>query len=272
MTESLTVVIPCKDDPRLAACLASIDVPLDVVVAFNGSPAGFADGIVTTSRRMGALRLHRVELAQANLAAALEAGIRAAPSRRVLLMDSDCTFRPGALTAVVTAMDVGEPAHEVFKGSVVFARSRGPLARPIAQSRAHYTSDTLTAFKPPLAFDVGLRARLGGYFFDERLPWKEDADLDCRVRAAGIRIVAVPACVIDHSPVTALGDLRSNYRYGMGTAIAEHLSIHVTQPRRALKDAARRYGPGTAAYLWTVNRAKQVGYQVTRRRLRRSAT
>jgi hypothetical protein len=271
MTESLTVVIPCKDDARVAACLASIDVPVDVVLAFNGSPAGFADGVMNTSAGFPGLRLHRVELVQPNLSAALEAGITAARSRRVILMDSDCTFRPGALTAVATAMDTGDTSREVFKGSVVFARSRGPLGQSIVQSRTHYTSDTLTAFKPPLALDVGLRERLGGYFFDERLVWKEDADLDHRVHGAGIRVVGVPGCVIDHSPITVLGDLRSNYRYGIGTAIAEHLSISVTQPDRVPKDAARRYGRRTAAYLWAVNRAKQVGYQVTRRRLRGSA-
>lgn len=271
MVEPLTVVIPCKDDALVERCLASIDEPIDVVLAFNGSPTGFRERVMGATEGRAGARLHSVELADANLSAALEAGVTAAPTRRVLLMDSDCTFRPGALAAVARAMDAGDTAREVFKGSVVFARSRGLLARPIAQSRAHYTADTLTAFKPPLAFDVGLRARLGGYFFDQRLPWKEDADLDCRVRAAGLRIVGVPDCVIDHSPVTALGDLRSNYRYGIGSAIAEHLSIPVTQPARAPTDAARRYGVGTAAYLWTVNRAKQAGYVVTRRRLRRAA-
>jgi CTP:molybdopterin cytidylyltransferase MocA len=268
MVDALTVVIPCKDDPLVERCLASIDEPLDVVVAFNGSPAGFADRVM--ARAHDGLRVHRVDLSEANLAAALEVGIAAAPTRRVLLMDSDCTFRAGSLAATANAMDTGDTADEVYKGTVVFARSRGWLARPIAQSRAHYTADVLTAFKPPLAFAVDLRARLGGYFFDERLHWKEDADLDCRVRAAGVRIVGVPDCVIDHSPVTALGDFRSNYRYGVGSAIAEHLSISVTQPDRAPKDAARRYGAGTAAYLWTVNRAKQAGYHVTRHRLRRS--
>ncbi len=270
MAEALTVVIPCKDDPLVERCLASIDEPIDAVVAFNGSPAGFADRVLVTATDRDGLRVHRVDLPDANLAAALEAGIAAAPTRRVVLMDSDCTFRRGALAAVATAMDTGDPTGEVFKGTVQFARSRGLLARPIAESRAHYTADALTAFKPPLAFDVGLRARLGGYFFDQRLPWKEDADLDCRVRAAGVRVVGVPECVIDHSPITAFGDLRSNYRYGIGSAIAEHLSIPVTQPDRAPRHAARRYGFGTAAYLWTANRAKQAGYHVTRRRLRRS--
>lgn len=270
MGERVTVVIPCKDDPLVERCLASIDEPLDVVLAFNGSPAGFADRVMARIGCRADLRLHRVELGRANLAAALEAGITAAPTRRVLLMDSDCTFRPGALAAVTRAMDAGDAENEVYKGTVVFARSRGLLARPIAQSRAHYTAEVLTAFKPPLAFDVVLRARLGGYFFDERLPWKEDADLDCRVRAAGVRIVGVADCVIDHTAVTARGDLRSNYRYGVGSAIAEHFAIPVTQPDRGPADAARRYGFGTAAYLWTVNRAKQAGYVVARRRLRRA--
>src|SRR5260221_13914271 len=98
MTESLTVVIPCKDDARVAACLASIDVPVDVVLAFNGSPAGFADGVMNTSAGLSGLRLHRVELVQPNISAALEAGITAARSRPAILIESDRTLRPGART------------------------------------------------------------------------------------------------------------------------------------------------------------------------------
>ena len=270
-TDGLTVVIPCKDDRRVAACVASIDVPVDVVIAFNGSPAGFADRVIDEVTGSSPVTIHRVDLREANGAAALEAGIGAAPTRRVLLMDSDCTFRRGALGAVMDAMDAGDHRREVFKGSVVFARGQGPLADALVRSRAYYTSEVLSAFKPPLAFDVELRAALGGYFFDARLRWKEDADLDCRVRDAGIAVVSVPGCVIDHGPLGIRTDLRSNYRYGMGTAMAEHYAIAVTQPDRRPADMAHRHGAGTAAYLWTANRAKQLGYEVTRRRLRRSA-
>src|SRR5262245_16610117 len=96
----LSVVIPCRDDTRVVTCVASIDTEVDLVLAFNGSPAGFADQILCEIAQNSTTRVHALELGQANLSAALEAGIAAAPSARVLLMDSDCTFRPGAIAAI----------------------------------------------------------------------------------------------------------------------------------------------------------------------------
>lgn len=265
MSSPISVVIPCKDDRRIRDCVAAFDPDVPLVISFNGAPADYRRWVVDL---VADRPVEFSELTEANLSKALEVGISAARTPWVLLMDSDCIMRPGGLDAVVRAMEVGRPDTEVYKGQVVFAEQGGPFAGMIARTRHDYTARVLTAYKPPLAFYTVLRERVGGYFFDERLPWKEDADLDCRIRSAGIGIVAVDECVIDHAALSLREDLRSNYRYGVGAAIADHLGIEVLHPDRSLSGVADRAGLVTAGYLAVANGAKRLGRWQTSRRLR----
>lgn len=266
MTSAITVVVPCKDDPKISLCLASYDPSIPTVLAFNGASSDYRSWVI---EQMRGRPVEVCDLVEPNLSRALEVGIRAATTGRVLLMDSDCVMRPGAVEAMTAAMDAGNPDEQVYKGRVVFSDQGGPFAGLAARTRHDYTARVLTAYKPPLAFDVGLRDRVGGYFFDERLPWKEDADLDCRIRAAGIEIVPVDNCVIDHLALSLREDMRSNYRYGVGAAIADHLGIEVLHPDRSLVGAAQRAGLVASGYLATANAAKRFGRWRTARRLRR---
>lgn len=260
----VTVVVPCRDDPHLAACVASIDAPVEVVVVANGSPPAFLDAVGAALERAGA-RL--VVLPEANLARALEAGIRAAASDCVLLMDSDCVFEPGALAEFRRAVAGGDPARQVFKGAIEFEDGGRRLATVLARARRQHTGRPLSAFKPPLLLSRAIAPAIGGYFFDERLRWKEDADLDCRIRRAGIEIVAVPGGRIRHAPLTLRADLRSSFRYGVGAALADALGIEVTTPVRSVADAWRREGPATGVYMAVANAARRAGFLHTRLRL-----
>jgi glycosyltransferase involved in cell wall biosynthesis len=213
---SLSVIIPCRDDVALADCVRSVDADAEVVVVLNGSPPAFAAWV--EGELDGRARLLRLE--RPNLARALEEGIRGAAHDRVLLMDSDCVLAPGAIAATAQAMDAGDPGAEVYRGRILFDPGRTRGTALVARSRRQRQGGQLMAYKPPLALWRGLAPRLGGHVFDARLPWKEDADLDHRVRRAGIRVVPVDGCVIHHAPLSIAGDLRSTFCYGMGAAIA----------------------------------------------------
>jgi hypothetical protein len=125
----------------------------------------------------------------------------------------------------------------------------------------------LTLYKPPLAFDRRLGERLGGYFFDPRLVWREDAALSHRVHQAGIRIVPVEGCVIHHGPLSLMTDLKSNFLYGIGAAIARHLAIDLSPPERSVLTALRRFGPDAALYMMVANQVLTAGYAYGRARL-----
>ena len=257
----LTVVIPCRDDRRVVACVESVDAPVEVLVVANGSPPGFLDWIRPRLAGRGA----RIEvLPEANLALALEVGIRRAANSWVLLMDSDCVFEPGAIGAFRAALVPEEASRRVWKGEIEFEPGPGWIGGVIARARRQHTSRPLSAFKPPLALSREVGAAIGGYFFDERLRWKEDADLDCRIRRAGIEIVPVPGGRIRHAALTLRGDLRSSYRYGVGAALADALGIEVTTPARSIAETWRREGGATALYMGVANAVRRTGWVGTR--------
>jgi len=252
---NITVVIPCKDDVAVSACIESIDAPAAAVVAFNGSTPQFVAAVM--GRHPTATH---IVLPKANLSLALEEGIKAAPTDNVLLMDSDCTFEPGSVQAFVDAMSAGDPSREVYKGRVMFRHGHDCLSQVIARSRQHHTAEQLTAYKPPLALSRLLASQLGGHIFNPALIWREDADLDHRIRAAGIAIRSVGDGVIYHGPLTVRGDLRSTFRYGMGEAIADHLGLDLTDVPRSARSTLYSQGVLPAAYMLVRNRVYTAGY------------
>jgi GT2 family glycosyltransferase len=263
---TLSIVIPCCDDARVVRCVRSVDADAEVLIVLNGSPPGFADML---GREVGA-RARLEILGAPNASRAMEHGIRTASFDRVLLMDSDCVFEAGSVAAVERAFDAGSSDEEVYKGRIVFdpgsARASALVARSRSQRMGHFT----IAYKPPLALSRRLRDRLGGYFFDPRLVWKEDADLDYRIRRAGIRIVPVEGCVIHHAPLSLGDDLTSSFHYGIGMAIARRLHIPLARPRRSVLEALHRHGPEAALYMMVANLVHTAGYSYGRARLRLS--
>lgn len=259
----LSIVIPCRDDARVVSCVRSVDTDAEIVVVLNGSPPGFVDWV---RREVGARA--RIEILEsANLPRALQHGIDAASFDLALLMDSDCLFEPGSVAAVERAFETGSPGDEVYKGRIIFDPGTRRSTALVARSRSQRMARIETAYKPPLALSRRLRDRLGGYFFDSRLIWKEDADLDCRVRRAGIRIVPVEECVIHHAPLSIRADLATSFRYGVGAAVAEHLEIPLLKPFRSVGEALRRHGPEAALYMIVLNLLHRAGYAYGHARL-----
>jgi glycosyltransferase involved in cell wall biosynthesis len=260
----LTVVIPCRDDPRVVDCVRSVDADAEVLIVLNGSPPAFRAAL--GDELAGRARIET--LPRPNLSHALEHGIAAASCDRVLLMDSDCVFEPGSLAAIDAAFAAGAPDDEVYKGRIGFDAGSTWASAVIARSRAQRCS--VGAYKPPLAFSRQLRARLGGYFFDARLPWKEDADFAHRIDRAGIRIVSVDGCMIHHAPLSVATDLRSSFRYGIGAAIARHLDVTLARPDRSATRSFRLHGLAAALYMLIANRARAAGYAYASGRIRLS--
>lgn len=264
----LSIVIPCKDDWAVIDCVASIPDGFPIAIVFNGCADGFPEAVLSRIPRDGVL--HRV-LDEANLSLALETGVWMAPGDRVLLMDADCVFAPGAVEEAAAAMDGGTPLDEVFKGRVLFRDDGGLRSRLVARSRQHHTAEVLTAYKPPLALDRRIAARIGGYLFDRRLVWREDADLDHRIRQAGIAIRPVEGCLIHHEPLEIASDLRSTFRYGMGEALADALGKTLTDVPRSVLSTLRSQGILPALYMLFRNRVYTAGYLWTKLRLLTSA-
>jgi glycosyltransferase involved in cell wall biosynthesis len=261
---SLSIVITCRDDARVVDAVRSVDASAEILIVLNGSPAGFEPRL----RRLLGERARIESLPRPNRARSVEHGIAAAARDWILLMDADCVFAPGSVAAVQRAFERGAPGEEVYKGRLVYERGATRASAIVSRSRSQ-RNRRLSAYKPGLAFSRELAGRLGGYFFDPRLVWKSDAELDERIRRAGLRIVPVEGCAIHHAPLTLRSDLYSSFHYGVGSAIARHLALALPDPERSAAEAWRRDGAEAALYLLVSNGVRTLGraYAGTRLRL-----
>lgn len=256
MRTDLAIIVPCRNDPRVIDCVASAGKAVEILIVFNGSTSEFREWVV--SQVPHEVRTFVVD--EANLSLALECGSRAAHADWLLYMDSDCTFAPGAVDAFRRRMERGRPDAEVYKGPVRFSPGRSWISRVIARSRQHHTADELTAYKPPLAVSRAILSKIGGSFFNPSIRWREDADLDHRIRNAGIAIVDVRDGLIHHAALDLRTDLRSTFRYGSGEAMALLHGVRLTDVPRSVLTTLRSQGVAPALYMLFRNRVYTAGY------------
>ncbi len=266
MNPTISVIIPCKDDPEIINSIASVNYnDAEILVVFNGAAESFIQWVKDEAYRLGVSdQLSVYTLKKPNLAKALELGTQKAKSENVLYMDSDCIFEKDAIEAFVSSIESYDMKTNVLKGSVVFEEGTTWIEGVIAASREHHTAEVLTAYKPPLLISKKIIGEIGGYAFNDKLIWREDADLDNRIREAGIRINAVPNGIIYHHSISLKTDLRSTFRYGIGLAIANVMKIKLTEVPRSTMSTLRSKGFVPGLYMIFRNRVYDAGYVYAR--------
>lgn len=268
MKPFLSIVIPCKDDRRIVECLKSIDYPnASIEIVLNGATAQFSKWLDTKIKDYKYTTVIVHSLPKPNLSWALEYGTRHSKYDLVLYMDSDCRFKKGAINGFLETSKKYNVSQNVFKGEVVFEKGKTYLSHIIAASRSYHTAETLTAYKPPLMISKEILPKIGGYAFNKKLIWREDSDLDNRVRTAKIAIIPVNDGIIYHRAISLKTDLRSTFRYGIGLAIANVLKIKLTEVPRSTCGALRSKGVIVALYMLFRNRVYDAGYIYARIRL-----
>jgi len=262
----LSIVIPCKDDPEIINCINSIDYKYaHIEIVLNGTPIKFKKWLKNHLQNKEYVTIH--ELPKPNLSWALEYGTQHARYDLVLYMDSDCSFKKGAIQSFLETSNNFDISSNVFKGDVIFDEGHTYISKIISESRAHHTAEVLTAYKPPLMISKAILPKIGGYAFNNMLIWREDSDLDNRIRQANIYINHVPKGVIYHHTIALKTDLRSTFRYGIGLAVANVLRIKLTEVPRSTKSAFRSKGSAVALYMLFRNRIYDAGYLYARIRL-----
>jgi GT2 family glycosyltransferase len=76
--------------------------------------------------------------------------------------------------------------------------------------------------------------RIGGHFFDERVFWSGDSEMNRRIGRAGLGVVQVSGAVLHHGPISFKHELQSGFQLGMSSrAEVDHgLREPYEQPRR----------------------------------------
>lgn len=197
MEPTCTLILPCRDEEQaLADVLARVPVDLAVVVVDNGS----RDGTAAVAERCGARVVHEP---RPGYGAAVHAGVLAASTELVAVMDGDGSFDAVDLLPLIAdvstglaTMAVGRrrpsgrgvwPWHARFGNNVVVAllrfRSDFPL-RDIAPMRVCRRSDLLDLDVADRRFgypvELMQKAVAAGWLITER-------DVPYHPRAAGTR-------------------------------------------------------------------------------------
>jgi cellulose synthase/poly-beta-1,6-N-acetylglucosamine synthase-like glycosyltransferase len=202
----ISIVVPCSDDTRLKKCLASIDVACDVVVALN-APSREVRKIVKDCK------VGSVLLTEKSLPRALNMGISASKYNKVILIDSDCTFNPGAIESIFGDMQ----KHMVVKGHVDF-KQNSLVSSVVAKYRSYINYFPPKPYNPFLCLNKGVSSLIGGYIFDETIYWTEDAELYTRLKKAHVDFFYAASAVAVHDTLTIRQDVSSAFRYGTGKA------------------------------------------------------
>jgi len=246
---SISIIIPCADDLRVAQCIESIDENAEIIVVLNGPTEAIKNLI-----KKYFVKTYLIQ--ERNLGAALNIGIQNATYDKVLLMDSDCVFKKGTIRLLYNGLN----NFKLAKGKVIFEFNNF-FNRILAKAREYTTSDTPSAYKPPLALKKSIIDDVE-YFFDNDVHWTEDEDLDERVRAAKVSINFLPDAVIYHPPVTLKSDLRSAFRYGIGKRIRVEKKIAkgLGSDFPYLFDAIGKKGLLVGIYLFFWNIVYSLGY------------
>lgn len=206
----LSIIVRCSGDPRVIACLDSIDSDCEIVGALTPDR-----GIERTFKKR---RIPFAVTRRGNPAATTNAALSLISTRNVLLVDSDCRFLPGAIDRMRTLAE----SAEIVRASIDFGAD-GVSSRSTAICRHFQYTYRSYVYEPGLLLRLDrVLPMVGGYLFDAHAPFTPDGELDYRLRTSGalsrLRVVTDPHTTLQHAPLSFARHLRSYWRYGASEA------------------------------------------------------
>jgi len=233
----LSIIVKCGADPRVFDCIASIDAEAEIIVSTTPCPA--------IEQRLAEMGIACCIAPPGNIGLTCNLGIALSSHSKLIIMDSDSTFAPGAIQQLCGALD-----HSlVAKSQIVYQADKNVRgSQMVAKSRDYINRLGTRAFAPGLGLRRELETRIG-YLFHNGVRWAEDAELDYRLQCHHVRILYVPEAVVYHSPLHILHDLRAAFRLGYGK-------------RLGVEQAGRTAEENVLGYLARLLRGEQIRFLI----------
>ena len=222
----VTAVIPARDGGEPLVDLVRVLAAEGPVIVIDD---GSRDGSPERAAAVGARVIEVV--GPGGPAAARNAGLRAAETELVALVDGDCVLAPGWRAGLATLLDI-DPSLAIVAprvrggGDSAIGRYErlaapldlGPAASLVGPRRK-------VSYLPAAALLARRDALLGLGGFDETMRFGEDVDLIWRLPAAGLRARYVPSREVLHLPRESRGGF-TRQRAGYGSSAPELVRRH----------------------------------------------
>ncbi|MCQ1537139.1 hypothetical protein FTO70_15945 [Methanosarcina sp. KYL-1] len=209
----ISIVIRCKDDERVFRCIDSIDEKAEIIVVLNHNP--------DLQKRLEQKGIICCISPPSNLSIVSNIGFFASTTGKVIITDSDTVFLTGCINKINKALD----NHKVARARLTFdVNNELPFSKVVAEARDYVNSLPLV-YTPGIGVRKDLVRDIGNFLFNENVPFAVDADLDYRIKKAGIDVLFLQDALIQHSAEGIKHDIKAALRIGSGCRVsAETLS------------------------------------------------
>ena len=204
----ISVVIRCGDDNRVFKCIDSIDEDVEVIVSLSENPK--------LEKKLENKGIKYCLSPRKNLSKTSNIGFEFASYEKVIITDSDTVFEKGCIKKLYDALD----NYKVACAGIKFLSApQIPFSNIVAESRDYVNSLPLF-FTPGIALKKNVLLEIGGFLFDDNVPYAVDANLDYRVKKAGLPVAWMTNdAYICHAPESIKHDLKAAFRIGMGCRV-----------------------------------------------------
>lgn len=237
-----SVLIRCSDDYRVLDCIASIKStsprsPIVVSMTPNGR---LQKSIISTGVNCCVVPRH-------NAAVTNNRGLKLVRTTNVIVTDADTIFEKRSISLLDEALD----KYDVVKPRLIFrSETNSPYFSPVANLRTFFNDNDQKMYIPGLAFNMSVKGKIGGYYFDEKIPWGEDSDFSDRAERIGLKTKVIEKAVLYHPAVDISHDLADAFLIGLKKHDKEVFSQKIVSKRIKFfrKLAAKKYGLSTLFY------------------------
>jgi len=208
----ISIVIRCGDDRRVFDCIQSIDENVEIIVALSDNRA--------LQKELEDRHIKYCMTPRHNLSQTSNIGINHASCDKVILTDSDTLFDPGCIRELYHALD----QYQIARARITFQTDNGKFTSWLVSEARDYVNSLPLVYTPGIAFHKDIMADIGGFMFNDRVPYAVDADLSYRLSKTCIPVKFIDSVGIRHNAESLRHDLKASFRIGQGCAIS-YLSL-----------------------------------------------
>jgi hypothetical protein len=228
----ISVVIRCSDDNHIFKCIKSIDSQVEIIVSLTENKK--------IQKKLEDMGIKYCITPKGNLSITSNAGFNVTSFNKVIITDSDTIFGKKCVEKMFNALNDFKCARVNLK---TLWNSSLRFSNIVAKGISYVFSLPL-AFTPGLAVRKDILTEIGGFLFNEPVPFAVDADLNHRIKKAKIPIKFLKDAYLYHLPCSLKHSLKAAFRIGKGVRISvEHLNLLLKESKRYLMKSLKAVKP-----------------------------